>query len=83
MRKFVKAVKFQLGKAGLSSGFIENLAKSFKKRDLVRINVLRSHSRDREEIKKEANKICSELRAIIGKDFKARIIGFTIIIKKQ
>lgn len=69
---------FQLGKAGLKENFIETIRKSFKTRDNVKVSVLRSFSRGREEVKNIANKICEEL----GKKYTYKIIGFTINIKK-
>ncbi|OYT41178.1 hypothetical protein B6U80_01930 [Candidatus Pacearchaeota archaeon ex4484_26] len=69
---------FQLGKQGLKENFIETIRKSFKTRDNVKVSVLHSFSRGREEIKNAACKICEEL----GKKYTYKIIGFTINIKK-
>lgn len=71
-------VIFQLGKAGLTENFIGTIRKSFKNRDIVKVNVLRSFSRGREEIKDIAADICKEL----GKKYTSKTIGFTISIKK-
>lgn len=75
-------VSFQIGKRGLTQGFIELLEKTFKKHELVRIAVLKSTSRDRKEIKKIAETLCYKLKAKEKKDFTARVIGFTIFIRK-
>lgn len=69
---------FQLGKQGITNNFIETIRKSFKSRDIVKISVLQSFSRGREEVKETADKICGEL----GENYTYKIIGFTINIKK-
>ena len=74
-------IKMQLGKSGLTSGFIESLRKTFKNRDLVRISLLKTYSRDRENLKITAEELCNNL-GDIG-TFKYTIIGFTIILKKK
>jgi RNA-binding protein YhbY len=74
-------VFFQLGKKGLTPDFIESLKKTFKKHDLVKINILKSCSREKKEGKNIGEKICSELKKS-GKDFTYKLIGFTLSIKK-
>ena len=75
-------MKVQIGKNGLSKGVIENIAKGFKTRDLIRINVLKSFSRNKEEIKKIAEMLQQDVSRIIGKKCVTRVVGFTIIMKK-
>lgn len=75
-------MKYNLGKSGLTAEFIENLEKTFKKSDLVKISVLRAATRDRDELKKIAETICSELGKKFKKRFTAKIVGFTIFIQK-
>ena len=75
-------VTHHLGKQGLTPGFFELLEKTFKKNDLVKVVVLKSATRDREEIKKVANEICSGLTSRTGKGFTAKIVGFTMFVKK-
>lgn len=72
--------KIQLGKNGVTENFVESLRKTFKNRDLVRISLLKTYSRDREELKKTAVELCEKL-SDIG-NFKYTIIGFTIILIK-
>lgn len=69
----------QLGKKGLTEQFIEGLRKTFKNRKAVKVSLLRSYSRNREETKRTAEKLCEELKSI---GVKYRIIGFTITLKK-
>lgn len=71
-------IKMQLGKKGLTPGFIETLRTSFVNSDSARISLLKSSTRDREEVKKWAEKIVSDL----GKNFTYKTIGYTIVIRK-
>ena len=70
--------KIQLGKAGVTASFIENLQNRFKTHQNLKIGVLRSCCRD----KKELDKINDEILRKLGKKFTARKIGYTIAIKK-
>jgi RNA-binding protein YhbY len=70
--------EMQLGKKGITENFIGNLEVLFKKNSNVKISVLKNYCRDRDEIKK----IKEELINKLGPNFKARIIGYTINIKK-
>ncbi len=72
--------KMQLGKSGLTKQFIEGLRKTFKNRKAVKVSLLRSYSRNREEARRTAEKLCDELRSI--GNFKYKIVGFTISLKK-
>jgi len=72
-------VTLQLGKNGLTQQFIEGLRKTFKNRKAVKVSLLRSYSRNREDAKKTAEKLCDELKDV-GVEHK--IIGFTITLKK-
>ena len=69
---------FQLGKNSLNGNFLETLRKSFKNREIVKVSVLQSCSRNRQEIKEIAENIIKNL----GENFTHKIIGFTIIIRK-
>jgi len=75
-------VSCQLGKQGLTPGFIELLEKTFKNHELVKIAVLKSACRDRDELKKIAGEICSELKKKMNKSFTAKIVGFTLCVRK-
>lgn len=70
--------QIQLGKNGLTESFIGNLKHHFDTCKNVKISVLRSCCRDREELKKISNEILEKL----GNNYTARIIGYTIIVKK-
>lgn len=75
-------IKMQIGKNGLTDSYVEGLAKTFKKHDLIKISVLKSALRDREELKEMAEELCSKLKKIENKDFTYRAIGYTLIIRK-
>ena len=68
----------QIGKLGVTKGFINSLKNSFKKHKIVRISVLKSCCRNKTELKEIAEKIKKSL----GNNYKFRTIGYTIIFKK-
>jgi len=68
----------QLGKSGITENFMNSLKNQFKNSQVMKISVLKSATRDREEI----IKINEELLERLGKNFTGRIIGFTIILRK-
>ncbi len=70
--------QMQLGKSGISENFMNGLKNQFKNSQVIKISVLKSASRDREEI----IKLKDELLKKLGKNFTGRIIGFTIILRK-
>ncbi len=70
--------QIQIGKQGVTDNFMESLNTQFLKCKTVKISVLKSACRDREEIKKIREKILSEL----GNNYTARVIGFKIVLKK-
>tara|TARA_Y100000310_G_C20699553_1_gene828456 strand:- start:5231 stop:5467 length:237 start_codon:yes stop_codon:yes gene_type:complete len=71
--------KFQIGKNGLTQGTITSLNSALKTHKRVRISVLKSACRDRSELKKMAEEICSKIKEACG----YKIIGYTIILKRQ
>lgn len=75
-------ITHQLGKSGLTQGFLELLEKSFKNNELVKVTVLRTATRSKDQLKAIAKKICDELSTKLKKKFTAKIVGFTLFIKK-
>tara|TARA_Y100000310_G_C20306285_1_gene634111 strand:+ start:248 stop:499 length:252 start_codon:yes stop_codon:yes gene_type:complete len=75
----IKEAKFQIGKNGLTKGVLESLELKFKTNKQVRISVLKSATPNKEKIREMAETISKSLP---GK-YKARILGFTIILRKQ
>lgn len=76
----MKAVmgKVQLGKQGITDNFISGLQNCFKTHENVKVSVLKSAGHDRDEVKKMSEEIINKL----GKKYTAKVIGFTINVKK-
>ena len=70
--------KIQLGKNGITDNFILTLKNNFKKHNNVKISVLKSYCRDKEELKKKSSEIIEKL----GTNYTSKIIGYTLAIKK-
>ena len=70
--------QIQLGKQGISDNFIKTMEEYFKKNRIVRISVLKSAGHDKKRVKEYSEEILEKL----GKNYKARIIGFTIVVIK-
>lgn len=68
----------QLGKHGITDNFIETLKTHFKKHNDVKISVLKSAGHDKATVKKYSAEILEQL----GTKYTARVIGFTIVLKK-
>ena len=69
---------FQLGKKGITENFIETIKNYFKKNENIKISILKSATRNKDEIKRFEKEILNSL----GRNYTARIIGFTIVLKK-
>ncbi len=74
-------VNFQLGKAGLTEGFIESLRLAFTKNKVAKISFLPSSTRDKEEMKKIAEEICAKLDDEKHK-YIFKLIGFTLTVRR-
>ena len=70
--------KSQIGKNGLTAGVIQSLQLAFKKNKIVRISLLKSAVNERKKIKQIAEEITNKLDG----NYKYKVIGFTIVIKK-
>lgn len=68
----------QLGKQGITHNFIETIKNHFNKHDNVKVHILKSAGHNKEDRKKYAEDILENL----GKNYTAKIIGFTIFLKK-
>lgn len=68
----------QIGKNGITENFIASLRNQFNDCNNVRISVLRSARENKDDVRKISEEILDKL----GKNFTARTIGFTIILKK-
>jgi RNA-binding protein YhbY len=73
------AMRFQIGKAGVTEGILESLNNAFKTHYQIRISVLKA-ARSRKEM---MTKIADELVKGLERPTQYRIIGFTIILNKS
>jgi len=68
----------QLGKNGVTDNFILTLQNHFKKNKIVRIKVLKSACRNKKELEKFKNNLLEKFRG----NFRAKIIGYVIVLRK-
>jgi len=73
-----KIGQVQLGKQGISDNFIESLKNHFKNYQNVKVSVLKSVGHDKSKVKEYSKQILEKL----GKNYTAKIVGFTIVLKK-
>ena len=69
---------FQIGKQGLKEGFAGLLKTAFKSRENVKISVLKSGTRDKNELEEIGKKLVESL----GKNYTYKTVGYTIFLKK-
>lgn len=67
-----------MGKNKLSAEFINQVRSALEKEKLIKISVLRSACRDREELKELASGLVREL----GLNYDFKIIGYVITVMK-
>ena len=79
----INITKFQIGKAGVTQGSIDSLVLAFKKHKQVRVSLLKSSGRNRENMPKFAEEIKVGLEKDTKSSYKVRIIGFTVIVIKN
>ena len=72
---------FQLGKSEIDENFLETIKASFKRQDIIKIKVLKTQTRDKEQVKNLAEKIAKGIETETRR-YKPRVIGFTIILNK-
>jgi len=78
MKDKKEEMTMQLGKNGLTDNFIMNLQNSFKERGSMKVVLLKSAGHEKENAKGISEDILKKL----GPNYTARVIGFTIILKK-
>jgi len=74
----IRQAVIQLGKNGITANFIETLKNGFKNHNTIRISVLKSAGHEKSKIKEMTEELLGEL----GLNYTAKIIGFTIVLKK-
>jgi len=70
--------QLQLGKAGLSDAFVEQVRGVFEDESMVKISVLKSACRDRDEVRK----IGEDLVERLGPKFGFKLIGYVLTVAK-
>ena len=70
--------QIQIGKKGISENFIKTLEDNFKHHMNVRVAILKNAGHDKTKIKEYSEEILEKL----GKNYTAKVVGFTIFIKK-
>jgi len=68
----------QLGKNGITENFIETLKDHFKNHGNVKISVLKSAGHSKDAVRKYSENILEKF----GRNYTARVLGFTIFLKK-
>lgn len=70
--------KLQIGKNGLTKEFIKQVEVIFKNTESIRISILSSCTRKKEE----AKKIGDELVDALGKNFTYKLVGYVLVVRK-
>lgn len=73
---------FQIGKNGITYNFFHSLKNMFKNHTLVKVSVLKSTRGEGKEAKSIVRKYADDIVKELGKNYTAKIIGFTIILRK-
>jgi len=73
-------MEMQIGKKGLTEEFILDIEKRLKKHSNanIKISVLKSARENKSDVKKYADEIIAKL----GSKYTARVLGFSIFLKK-
>lgn len=74
-------VHYQMGKAGLTDNFIQTVRSGFVNHKIAKIALLKTSTRDKEQMKKMAEEICKKLEDDKSK-YVYKVIGFTMVISK-
>lgn len=68
--------QLQMGKAGLSEAFIEQVRSVFTDEKMVKISILKSACRD----KKDAKKIGEDLMEALGPKYGFKLVGYVLTV---
>ncbi|VVB79587.1 CRS1 / YhbY (CRM) domain protein [uncultured archaeon] len=71
-------LQLQIGKNGLTEGFIGQAKRLFETEKIIKISILKSACRD----KKEAEEMVNKLLDALGKNFTARLVGYVATVQK-
>jgi len=70
--------QLQMGKAGLSEAFVEQVQSVFENETMIKISILKSACRD----KKDAKKIGEDLVGRLGTKYGFKLIGYVLTVIK-
>jgi RNA-binding protein YhbY len=76
MRQLKEIKKFQMGKKGLTEEFTKQIETTFKTCRKIKIDILRSACRDKEEAKQIAERLVEKL----GKNYDYKLIGYVLTL---
>jgi len=68
--------QLQMGKAGLSEAFVEQVRGIFENETLIKISILKSACRDKED----AKKIGEDLVEMLGSKFGFKLVGYVLTV---
>ncbi len=75
----MKPVKqLQIGKAGLSNAFVDQVRSIFESETMIKISILKSACRDKDEAKEIGEDLVSKL----GKKFGFKLVGYVFTVTK-
>lgn len=74
--------QIQIGKQGITDNFIETLKNHFKRSRTIKISVLKNARPEGKEGKIKVKEYAETLLKSLGNNYSARVIGFTIALKK-
>lgn len=70
--------RLQMGKKGLTPEFIEQVKSIFENETLIKVSILKSACRDKDE----AKKIAEDLIEVLGEKYGYKLIGYVLTITK-
>ena len=73
-----KIKRLQLGKNGVTKEFLEQTKNAFENSTIVKISILKSACRKKED----AKKIGEQIVEYLGKNFDYKLIGFVLTVMK-
>lgn len=73
-----KITILQVGKQGLTGNIIQAVRDAFNTHENVKLSMLRTATRSKQEAREIAEKICQQL----GRKYTYRVMGYTIFIKE-
>ena len=70
--------RIQLGKKGLTEEFINQARDLFKNEEIIKISILKSACRNKDD----AEKLADNLMESLGKNFDYKLVGYVLTVRK-